>query len=87
MEVTAVLWICPRCGNYYGASSAGNLREEMNTDLHGRNQTFARSICPNCRRIGHEIHRVPIRVTVTLGEFSEGNRNQSISIRGSAPLT
>jgi hypothetical protein len=45
--VHAVLWVCPRCLRYYGASSAGDLRQEMNQDIHGQ-PTHSRAQCPFC---------------------------------------
>jgi hypothetical protein len=52
-----VVWVCPNCGGYYAASTAGNLHEEWNTH-HGRN-TFRRSRCPNKACADKDIHREP----------------------------
>jgi rubrerythrin len=46
IEVT--VWVCPRCGNYYGATSAGNLHKFWNRDMKGF-PTHRRSQCPNCK--------------------------------------
>lgn len=57
------IWICPRCGNFYGSSSAGDLRASMNTDAKGR-ETFPRSRCPDC-----QTERIPTECSpVTVGE-------------------
>lgn len=59
MNVT--VWICPAfgCGNYYGASSAGNLREQTNQNAH---DPFSRARCPNCwTSRGVEVERIPVR--------------------------
>lgn len=65
-----IVWVCPACGNYYGASSeAGvDLRTVMNRDAKGR-ETFSRARCPDCadRRMTSE--RQPVEVTpITVGE-------------------
>ena len=65
VTVTAVVWICDNCGEYYAASSAGDLREQWNTDKKGQ-PTFPRSQCPtmNCARAG--IQRRPVNVGIAL---------------------
>jgi predicted RNA-binding Zn-ribbon protein involved in translation (DUF1610 family) len=46
-EWIVTFWLCPSCGNYYGASAAGNLEKQMNTDAKGQ-ETFPRNRCPQC---------------------------------------
>lgn len=61
------VWVCPNpgCGNYYGASGAGDLSKRLNQDAKG-NPTFARSICPDCREHGHMVERIPLSIEVTV---------------------
>ena len=56
------MWVCPRCGNYYGASNAGNLDKLWNRDAKGR-PTHRRAQCPTCH-----IRRKPYRVTIEVPE-------------------
>lgn len=52
-----VVWVCPNCGGYYAATSAGNLHEEWNE--HKGQRTFRRSRCPNQACAAADIHREP----------------------------
>jgi predicted RNA-binding Zn-ribbon protein involved in translation (DUF1610 family) len=45
IEIT--VWVCPQCGEYYGATSAGNLHKFFNRDIKGK-PVSRRSQCPNC---------------------------------------
>lgn len=47
MDHIIVVWICPQCGNYYGASSAEDLDQMMNYDKKG-SVVSVRTQCPNC---------------------------------------
>ena len=64
VTITATIWVCDNCGEYYGATSAGDLHEDWNH--HHGNPTFRRSRCPNpaCARL--EIHRRPVKVDIPL---------------------
>lgn len=62
-QTTYTLWICPQpeCGNYYGTSSAGDLRKQFNQDSKAQ-VTFPRTRCPDCTRRGIVSERVPVQV-------------------------
>lgn len=60
---SVIVWICPACSNYYASSSAGNLVEKWNQKLNGGGRTFNRATCPDCRRGGDLVERVPIICT------------------------
>ena len=45
--VFITVWVCPRCLHYYASSRAGDLRQQLNTDLK-QQVTFARSWCQQC---------------------------------------
>ena len=62
------VWICPNCGNYYGASNAGDLSTTWN-EHHGR-RTFLRSRCPTRACADEDIHRIPVLVDVTVAKMS-----------------
>lgn len=47
MKIEVTVWVCPRCGNYFGSTSTGNLRKFWNRDHKGK-KTHRRSECPNC---------------------------------------
>lgn len=66
VTITAVIWVCDNCGEYYGASSAGDLREQWNTKLNSDERTFPRSQCPTpvCAQQG--IQRRPVNVDIRL---------------------
>lgn len=68
MEVDLTVWVCPTngCGNYYAASSAGDLRTTMNVEPNSSKTTFPRSRCPDCKTRGREVDRVPVGVIATL---------------------
>jgi hypothetical protein len=61
-----VLWVCYKCGNYYGATSAENLHLQFNRDLKG-GVTFSRIRCPHCK-----IDRVRVKLEVDREELFEG---------------
>ena len=42
------IYICPKCGNYYGTSSMGKLEEIPNTNLKNEITSY-RNQCPNCK--------------------------------------
>jgi predicted RNA-binding Zn-ribbon protein involved in translation (DUF1610 family) len=46
MEVICI-YICPKCGNYYGASGMGKLEDQANRDLKN-DITHYRDRCPDC---------------------------------------
>lgn len=59
--LTIQVWVCPKCGNYYGASSAGNLAEidrpvsRQNGQRPGsRGKRSACPICPDTDRNRHD---------------------------------
>jgi hypothetical protein len=41
------VFVCPTCGNYYGASSAGNLAQKVSTANRGK-LLIPRDRCPDC---------------------------------------
>jgi hypothetical protein len=63
VKVHATIWICPTpgCGNYYAASSAGDLAESYNLDKNGQ-RTFRRADCPDCRIRGRTVTRVAVDI-------------------------
>ena len=42
-----IVYVCPNCENYYGASDMGDLVNTWNTNLK-RERTHNRARCPNC---------------------------------------
>lgn len=62
--ITAIVWVCDNCGDYYGASSAGDLDEKWNE--HKGEQTFKRSRCPTPSCAKQDIHRRPVAVEIPL---------------------
>lgn len=58
--LTVTVWAC-LCGNYYASSSAGNLAEQMRTDVTGQEERGSRSRCPNCKS-----ERTPVDVAVNV---------------------
>lgn len=42
------VFICPTCGNYYGASSAGNLAQKVASAERGK-VLIPRDKCPDCQ--------------------------------------
>lgn len=70
------VWCCPTpgCHDYFGSSSAGDLRKEMTYPrvecateyerIHGRRYVSTRATCPSCRTRGVDVERVPLSVTV-----------------------
>jgi len=61
---TIRVWICDNCGNYYGASSAGELDKEWNVEKNSNKPTFRRSRCPTPACAQKDIHRTPITVRI-----------------------
>jgi hypothetical protein len=41
------VYVCPTCGNYYGASSAGNLAQKVASADKGK-KLLPRDRCPGC---------------------------------------
>lgn len=54
------VWVCPNCGNYYGASSAGNLADKPQPGRNGVPKDVSRAKCPQCPGI-----REPHLFTIT----------------------
>lgn len=70
MEREIVVWVCPTsdCGNYYAASSAGDLASKLTGDRGINWETWPerahpRSQCPDC-----EADRIPILVRLEVPE-------------------
>lgn len=55
------VWICPDCGNYYAASSAGDLLANINTDKETKKPSFPRARCPTPACATNGTMRVPTR--------------------------
>lgn len=74
MNIT--VWTCrtPGCCDYFGSSSAGDLRKEKTypraesafeyEKVHGRRYVSTRATCPSCRMRGVDAERVPVTVTI-----------------------
>lgn len=74
MDLT--VWVCPTegCYDYFGSSSAGDLRREKTYPraegtfeyerVHGQRYVCTRATCPSCRQRGLEVERIPHTVTV-----------------------
>jgi hypothetical protein len=61
VKIEVTVWVCQQCGNYYGATSAGNLHKFFNRDAKGK-VTTRRSKCPNC--VG--MYRKPYTFTIEI---------------------
>ena len=69
VTITATVWVCDNCGEYYAASSAGDLREQWNTDMKGQ-PTFPRAQCPTMRCTQQGLQRRPVSVDIPLLELA-----------------
>jgi predicted RNA-binding Zn-ribbon protein involved in translation (DUF1610 family) len=85
------VWICPDCGNYYAASSAGDLLVEVNIDKESKKPSFPRARCPTPACAMKGTMRVPtrfkptqaIRPPVLVGSATEESRSDSRMIAAS----
>lgn len=61
MEIEVTVWVCPRCGNYYGASSIDgvDLRQEITFSEHHIPSGYMRSHCPRPSCKPDKIERAP----------------------------
>ena len=57
-SVLVTVWVCFNCGNYYGASSAGDLsREKQATPGRPNSASLMRSACPTPTCMQRGLHR------------------------------
>jgi hypothetical protein len=56
------VWVCEDCGNYYAASSAGDLRLKINDDKETKRPSFSRARCPTPDCATKGTLRVPVNL-------------------------